>query len=236
MIYDYYEARKHGYKRELSERSLEKYERIAKQIELFEAENDRKGTLAKDVDIAYAQAFKSWQLKRGLADITVRFLFFTGCRFGEAVGLRWGNVIDDCATIVFCESIGRTKEVQGIKNKKDRRFPADKFPELHKLLLDMRSQTNLPDSEIADQLVFTTREGRLIDDSNFRHRCWNTVLEATGVRKRKPYATRCTFVTQALTANIPVNAVAKLAGHSIATLQKHYASWLNEDGGKFSLY
>jgi len=35
----------------------------------------------------------------------VYFLFGTGCRFGEAVGLKWKNLADDFTCAVFCESI-----------------------------------------------------------------------------------------------------------------------------------
>jgi integrase len=37
----------------------------------------------------------------------VCFLFGTGCRFGEAAGLRWWNVADDFSHIIFCEAISR---------------------------------------------------------------------------------------------------------------------------------
>lgn len=35
----------------------------------------------------------------------VKFLFWTGCRPCEAIGLRWGSVTDDCSRIHFHESI-----------------------------------------------------------------------------------------------------------------------------------
>ena len=35
----------------------------------------------------------------------VKFLFWTGCRPCEAIGLRWGSVLPDCSRVHFHESI-----------------------------------------------------------------------------------------------------------------------------------
>jgi hypothetical protein len=35
----------------------------------------------------------------------VKFLLMTGCRTGEAVGLKWKHISADCKMINFCESV-----------------------------------------------------------------------------------------------------------------------------------
>lgn len=83
---------------------------------------------------AFAQHQGNWN-GRGYTGIRyshyapfVEFLFLTGCRPSEAVGLRWKNVADNCNSVRFVGSIttsgqGKQIEVEGSKNNKKRTFP-----------------------------------------------------------------------------------------------------------------
>ena len=46
----------------------------------------------------------------------VKFLFWTGCRPCEPIGLRWDSVADDCSKVHFYESI---VEVSGKKERRE---------------------------------------------------------------------------------------------------------------------
>jgi integrase len=113
----------------------------------------------------------------------VFFLLGVGCRPGEAAGLRWQCVADDCTTVHFCRSITRGLE-SSTKNKKERTI--DVSPAIVAMLNARRKATKPKPND----LIFTTLTGLSIDDRNFRRRAWTQVLKAAGVIYRKPY-TRC---------------------------------------------
>ena len=55
---------------------------------------------------AILDGFRSSQYYFSYADF-VAFLLGMGCRFGEAVGLKWDNVAADFSTVYICQSITR---------------------------------------------------------------------------------------------------------------------------------
>jgi integrase len=146
----------------------------------------------------------------------VEFLFLTGCRTGEAVGLRWSHLIDQCSKVWVGESVvrGVRKET---KTNKDRTFQLSN--RVTTMLLARRPEDHKP-----DDLVFPTIEGDAINTCNFRNREWKPVLEAMGVVYRKPYNTRHTFISHALDKGINPVKIAYITGHDIETLFKNYAA------------
>jgi len=126
----------------------------------------------------------------------ITFLFKTGCRPSEAVALKWGHITDDLRQITFQQRAintrGGRKIAPGLKNGKKRRvFPCN--ASLRELL-----QAAKPKEYTPDTLIFPSPEGLLIDTNNFRNRVWKRVLEGLGLRYRKLYQTRHTFITLAL--------------------------------------
>jgi integrase len=121
-----------------------------------------------------------WGMKHGLIDSNpyedagiryshyaplVEFVFLTGCRPSEAIGLRWGNVAEDCESVRFVESItisGRGKQirVEGSKNNKKRVFPCSK--RLTALLTSIKPEDLDPGA-----LVFPSPKGKPINYNNF---------------------------------------------------------------------
>jgi integrase len=77
----------------------------------------------------------------------VKFLFWTGCRPCEAIGLRWGNVSPDCSRVHFCESIvevsGRLERRYEDKTAVKRWFSCP--PRLKELLQKIRPENFGPD-------------------------------------------------------------------------------------------
>lgn len=145
----------------------------------------------------------------------VEFLFATGCRTGEAIGLRWKHVNEDCSQVLFCESLSRGIR-KGTKTNKNR--SVDLTPNLQKMLLARRQDNFNPDA-----LVFSSPTNKAIDDHNFRNRAWVKVLTRLEIDYRKPYNTRHTLVSHALDLGMSPATVASLTGHTVRTLYENYA-------------
>ncbi|WP_017654270.1 tyrosine-type recombinase/integrase [Fortiea contorta] len=154
----------------------------------------------------------------------VSFLFATGCRTGEAIGLRWANVAEDCSYVVFSESFDSdTKIRKSTKTGVSRRFPCN--GQLKQLL------QQLTRGEL-DSLVFTNKKGRPIHNSVFVSKVWKPSLSAL-VKEgkltsyRRLYTTRHTFISHCLEAGVPVTTIASWVGNSPEILMRHYAGVVN---------
>lgn len=147
----------------------------------------------------------------------VKFLFQTGCRISEAIGLRWKHVGHNFAFVEFCESLTRG-ERRGTKTGVSRRIPCN--DKLRELLASIK-----PENPNPDDLVFPSpRTGQGIDDHNFSQRAWKRVLEQAEVEYRRPYNCRHTFISHMINkTDIKIPQLAKLVGNRPEVLMKHYA-------------
>ncbi|HEY9641326.1 MAG TPA: DUF3596 domain-containing protein [Coleofasciculaceae cyanobacterium] len=97
----------------------------------------------------------------------VKFLFWTGCRPCEAVGLRWGSIAPSCGRIHFHESIvevsGKLVRREETKTGVKRWFSCT--PKLQALLQAIRPENPAPNA-----LVFPSPKGGAIGESNFSDR------------------------------------------------------------------
>ncbi|PSB60876.1 site-specific integrase [Chroococcidiopsis cubana CCALA 043] len=143
----------------------------------------------------------------------VQFLFSTGVRTSEAIGLQWKHVADDCSTIWIGESLSKGVR-KATKTNKARTIPLN--PKVKQMLVELGRGD-------AEDLVFTTPAGYPIDDDNFARRYWHSALKRAGVEYRRPYNTRHTFVSHALQSGLSPVQVASLTGHSVEILFTHYA-------------
>jgi integrase len=154
----------------------------------------------------------------------VKFLFWTGCRPCEAVGLRWGSVTKDCSRIHFHESIvevsGKLVRREETKTGVKRWFSCT--PKLQKLLRSIRPKDFQP-----DDLVFAAPKGGAIHETNFKDRAWNRILSCLeldvkdGV-KMTPYNCRDTFITlQAMQGNSSTT-IARWVGNSGEVIEEKY--------------
>ncbi len=151
----------------------------------------------------------------------VEFLLGTGCRTGEAIGLRWGHLSEDCSVVWIGESVSRGRR-KATKTNKDRQFRLS--PRLQAML-----RARKPEQVGKDDLVFPAPRGGPIDDHNFRNRAWVRVLAKQGVAYRKPYLTRSTFESHAIiTHRLNPALVAEMTGHDPKTLFKHYLGSVDE--------
>lgn len=149
----------------------------------------------------------------------VEFLFGTGCRTGEAVGLLWKHVSDDCSSVWIGESMSR-----GVRKatKTNRARTVTLTPKLQAMLEKRKGE-----KVEAEQIVFSSPKGNPIDDHNFRNRAWKSILKNAGVEYRKPYNTRHTLISHALDQGMNPVAVAQLTGHDVQTLYENYAGNVN---------
>lgn len=159
----------------------------------------------------------------------IKFLFWTGCRPCEAIGLRWGSVTPDCSRVHFHESIvevsGKLISRQTTKTGVARWFSCT--PRLQALLQSIRPQNPDPAT-----LVFPSPKGKAISETNFSDRAWKAILTSLGLEikdgvKMTPYNCRDTFITlQAMPIDgRPGNSsttIARWVGNSSKVIEEKY--------------
>jgi len=160
---------------------------------------------------AIVAGFESSRYYRYYAPL-VKFLFLTGCRPAEALALEWGHITDGFINCQQASVIAKANTIKpGLKTQSNRKFPVNR--QLQELL------EHIPR---VNKLVFPAPDGGVIHWGNFTRRAWATVLKDAGVRYRKPYQTRHTFITEALRRGLSVQDVAKLVGNSPQVIYQHY--------------
>lgn len=172
----------------------------------------------KDEIVLIIEGFQSDRHYSHYTDF-VCFLFGTGVRTGEAIGLQWQHVSEDCSHVWIGESISRGVQ-KTTKTNKDRTVPLT--PKLRELMRHRKPQVTEPGG-----LVFPSPKGLPIDDHNFRNRAWVAVLKKVGVPYRKPYNTRHTFISHCLESGMNPAVVSQITGHNLETLFKNYAGVVN---------
>ncbi|MBV8885959.1 MAG: tyrosine-type recombinase/integrase [Chroococcidiopsidaceae cyanobacterium CP_BM_RX_35] len=179
------------------------------------------------------QAFKEHERYNRYAAF-VEFLFLTGCRTSEAVGLKWKHISPDLSKITFSETIvnvSSKKIRQGLKTQDKRTFPCNK--QLRLFLLSIKPENLEPDSP-----VFTSIKGQEINAHTFNAMCWHGCVNKgrryVGIVQkladegkinhyRPQYQTRHTFITLCLDAGVEVKDVARWVGNTPEIIYKHYA-------------
>lgn len=145
----------------------------------------------------------------------VEFLFLTGCRPSEAIGLTWGQI--GRQSIKFDRSIvwsqGEKIESAGSKNNRVRSFPIT--PELSILL------KRLGKPESSEELLFKSPQGKVIDYKNFSNRAWNALADPIK-RGTTPYSARDTFITNQIREGKPIALIAKWCDTSTQMIERYY--------------
>jgi integrase len=150
----------------------------------------------------------------------IEFLFYTGCRPSEAIGLQWKNIDLDKRIVLFQGAVvqsskGRIRK-EGLKTQSFRRFRIN--DQLREILENAK-----PLSQGVDSLVFPAPEGGFIVQDNFRKRVWKKILQGLKIDYRVPYQTRHTFITLCLDKGIDAKDIAQWVGNSPEIIYKHYA-------------
>lgn len=150
----------------------------------------------------------------------VEFLFLTGCRPSEAIGLQWQHITPDCSRITFDSALvqvgnGERVRVNGSKNNKKRTFNCNQ--KLEELLLKIKSENPHPES-----LVFPSPEGISIHYRNFSRRAWDKIVDPLVERKTTPYSCRDTFISEQIAKGVPTAVVAKWCDNSVEMIEQKY--------------
>lgn len=156
------------------------------------------------------------------------FAFFTGMRITELLALRWADV-DFASRTVTVRAILAEKQIhQRTKTKRVRTVRllgrALHALQVMKPLSMMRSEfvfcPPITNQHLArDEGYFTNTE---LTRYNFKK-----ALRKLGLRDRRQRDTRHTFATLALMAGAKPAFIAQQLGHSVRTLLRHYAKWIN---------
>lgn len=140
----------------------------------------------------------------------VKFLLSTGCRMGEAAGLTWDCVSEDCRRI----TINATKT----NSLREIHLP----PNVTALLQNRRALAVSP-------WVFTDRSGAAVRTNNFNSRVWQPLLETAGVAYRKPGNCRHTCATHLIESGVNPVHVAGILGNSPQIVLRYYYGSLSEN-------
>ncbi|OUL28300.1 integrase [Nostoc sp. RF31YmG] len=195
-------------------------------------QDDRKAFTLEQRDLIIS-AFEQHERHRHYANL-IKFLFWTGCRPGEAFALTWGDISQDCRRILINKSRNLHGIGKGTKNGKSRVFPCTDGSKLQQLLLTMRSEWQ----ENTD-IIFLSKQGNRMS-SAILNNVWNRsaskssgrLQHFSGVVKEladqglvpylKPYSTRHTFATWAIATGNSSEKVAYWIGDDVATVLKYY--------------
>ena len=152
----------------------------------------------------------------------VEFLFLSGCRPSEAVGLRWKHVSEDFGTVSFEGSLvqigNKRVESEGSKNNRTRKIAVSCM--LQALLKSLKPQ----DASLND-LVFPSPNGDSISYRNFSRRAWSAIVNPIKPGTT-PYCCRDTFITLQLLKGTPSAIIAKWCDTSTQMIDKNYADKL----------
>jgi integrase len=157
----------------------------------------------------------------------MHFLFKTGVRNAEAIGLRIKHLDFSANQIHIREVLARTLKSTGAKtrirkstkNEKERILPLT--PDLLEILKPLVEQ------RAPDDLVFLSPQKKSIDDENFRKRIFYPVLDHLGIRRRVIYACRHTFGSRCIDAGLTPVMTAFLMGNNPETALRRYTHQLN---------
>lgn len=150
----------------------------------------------------------------------VKFLFLTGCRTSEAIGLQWKHIAPDMESITFSEALVG-KHRKSTKTGTIRRLPVNN--QLRDLLLSVKPEKIDPEA-----LVFPSPKNLPINSRNFVRKAWKGVLKNLPIRYRSQYNTRHTFISLCLEEGVKVNQISKWVGNSAETIWKHYAGLVSD--------
>jgi integrase len=176
----------------------------------------------KEKRIAEIDPFSDQEVKELLRAVDgryksyVEFLFESGFRPNEAMGLKWTHV--NLTTSILSVREGR---VLG-KDKDPKTEAAIRDVEITSgMMRALRRQRAI--SYLAHDYVFVTETGEPLDVSNFRARVWEPALKKAGLKYRYPYQARHTFATKTVAQGRDSLWIANQMGTSLQMLFKHYA-------------
>jgi integrase len=149
----------------------------------------------------------------------VKFMFMTGCRPSEAVGIQWQDISNNFSKItfqrgIFTSSKGKAIHTKRSKNNRIRTFPCSL--KLQELLKSIKPETAKP-----DDLVFPSPSKKPINYNNFSRRAWDKIVNPIKPGTT-PYSCRDTFITEQVGKGVAPAVIAKWVDNSVAIIEGKY--------------
>ena len=165
------------------------------------------------------QAFKE---KSRFYYIFAYLLFWTGMRPSEALALRWEDIDIKHGFL----SISKSR----YKNDENPTKTAGSEREIRLLsgVIDVIRAVK-PLHVGINEHVFKNQEGQLLNFHTWRAGIWYRILRGTGIRERKPYSTRHTFISAGLSNGVNIKWLAEYCGTSVTMIEKHYGKYIGGD-------
>lgn len=149
------------------------------------------------------------------------FMFFSGLRTGEGLGLEWAAVDFHKRTVTIKQSFVRG-QMQETKTSSERtvKLTNRAFDALKR----QKAWTFLGDSGRVFHNPTTNRPWS--KEQNISEPFWKPALKALGIRYRRPYNTRASYATIGLMSGARPAYMAAQLGHSLEVFYRDYADWI----------
>jgi integrase len=153
-----------------------------------------------------------------------QFAFWSGLRTSELIALQWEH-------IDLRRGVVMVREAYVYGEKKGTKTTAGNRDVILLPLARAALETQKALTYIQHEHVFF--HPKLLrpwaDDQQIRKGSWSYLLKKAGVRYRKPYATRHTFISMLLSQGENELFVAQQAGHAnVAMIRQHYGKWIEK--------
>jgi len=157
-------------------------------------------------------------------DLFVLLVAYTGLRFGEAAGLRVGDLDLDRGRLrvetSLVEVVGQLEETTP-KSHRSRTVPVPRF--LREQLAALAGGRNPADR------LFTTKNGRSLRNSSFRQQVFDPAVRRAGLAPLTPHDLRDTAASLAVASGATVEAVQRMLGHASAAMTLDVYAGLFDD-------
>lgn len=146
--------------------------------------------------------------------------FWTGMRPSEAAALRLSDF--DAVAEKIQIRVSRHRGVDGETKTRGSKRTIDLTPEVTAVLRDL-----VPLKVDPARFLFTNRyTGGAINQGEWAREYWGRCLRALGLRPRRFYDTRHTFISEALTRGANIKWLAEYCGTSVVMIEKHYGRFM----------
>jgi len=149
-------------------------------------------------------------------------LFWTGMRPSEALALRWEDVDLKRGSLSISKSryMGTENSTKTAASEREIRL----LPGVIEVLSAMK-----PLHVAVNEHIFKNHEGKPVNFHTWRAKDWYRALRATGLRERKPYASRHTFISAGLSNGVNIKWLGEYCGTSVTMIEKHYGKYIRGD-------
>lgn len=151
--------------------------------------------------------------------------FFTGCRPGELIGLRWKDVDLEAGWIAVTGSVVVGVFDEGTKTKSSKRS-IKLLPVAKQALVRLQELNEL--ARVAPEFILVNQYGKRYSSDKGWYASWKHALKLAKVKYRNPYQARHTFASLLLMQGEPITWVADQLGHdSTEMVMRTYGKWIS---------